>query len=615
MQALGREGRLDVAVAIQQWQTHAQATHHDRSVTARLCDGILGLFQEVIRQVALQQPTSKIPKRVRRSLERAHGIVALWSDGYGVKDGHLDDVLAKSRKIRQATLKILSSITDALVKRLIPLARLSSEKLDAFVLQVEATTDEASYVIHDADASDSDVSSDALSDLELEDSIAEVAEDLKTDAQCLMDLDPLFRNPVLDVSTQKEDKALQILEWAPEKAYVDKIQQRFPQADGSLVEMLGRANWSRYLRCQEQRNGTGEEEEEEDEAEVIYNRAPAAVRASVELHGTIVSSKYHDSGLGTSLPTASVYAETVMTYSGPGEGQKIRIPPLPDEARRGKPFACVACGKTVHISNNRKWKQHLYVDLRPDLCLEDGCLGFSFAHRADWISHLALDHQYEPDWVAITCPLCLERTEPGRLAVTSHLARHLEEISLSALPPSPDDDEVSVSSRASSESTHEGIVADAYGRRHKCVCGGASPFLEEYSTSVACGTCNTWQHVGCYYKYSDWTAVEKPGFSHHCEECEPRQLEVEFTRRAASLSSQGNKVRCVCGLQEPPHSPREIVMEDYSEQNMVCSRCFVWQHGYCIALTDEVETRMRGKPYFCDACAPFLHTTYDIESG
>jgi hypothetical protein len=72
----------------------------------------------------------------------------------------------------------------------------------------------------------------------------------------------------------------------------------------------------------------------------------------------------------------------------------------------------------------------------------------SFATRGHWISHLASDHGMEPDWTSIKCRLCTQDTGSGKATVTLHLAKHLEEISLSALPTGvdsdvPSDDEVS----------------------------------------------------------------------------------------------------------------------------------------------------------------------------
>lgn len=40
----------------------------------------------------------------------------------------------------------------------------------------------------------------------------------------------------------------------------------------------------------------------------------------------------------------------------------------------------------------------------------------------------------EPKWDSIKCPLCKEDTGSGKMAVTEHVATHLEGISLLALP-------------------------------------------------------------------------------------------------------------------------------------------------------------------------------------
>ncbi len=431
---------LDTAVLIQEWQKnhhHDGSKPLDRSITARLCDGVLDVFHEAVRQLEQPRHAETATKPVRTSLERARGLIALWSDGYGIQDGRLDDVLAKSRNIRRSTLKTLSSIANTLLGRLIPLAQISSEKLDTLTARLTAAVDEASYVIHDVihDERDdrSDTSSDGLSDVGLDDSINEVAEDLKTDAECLMELDPLFRDPVLDLALQKQKQNLEAIDWTPETVFCDKIQQRFPKAEATLVEKLGKANWARFLSCQEKRNYSAE----------IGTTSQANAAGDKDEDGTVAaSSKYHDSGLGTSLPTASSYAETVMTY-GAADGQKVRIPPLSDEAKKGAPFQCLACGIWVRITKNSRWKHHLYLDLEPYICLEPQCSDHRrFLTRTAWMAHLALQHGYDDlGWNAITCPLCFETTGKGKSTVTAHLARHLEEISLSALPAYPDEDD------------------------------------------------------------------------------------------------------------------------------------------------------------------------------
>ena len=243
---------------------------------------------------------------------------------------------------------------------------------------------------------------------------------------CLMELDPLLKSPVLDVEWEQSAPGTTMPDWAPQDAFSNKIGSRFPESDRVLVSRLGRANYDRYLRCQEERDR---------QAAVTNNDDPDAILqlAKRDANSEAGRSLFHDSGLGSSLPTS--YAETIMSYRTK-EDQSVRIPPLPQGAKEGKPFQCIACAKSVVAKNNSAWKQHLYEDLRPWLCLDLSCsLGnAAFNSRNDWISHLALGHGMEPQWKSFQCSLCLVSTGDGKIAITKHLGAHLEEISLAALP-------------------------------------------------------------------------------------------------------------------------------------------------------------------------------------
>ena len=52
-----------------------------------------------------------------RTFEREYGYLQLWCDGYGVRDGDLDVILAESKRLRHSTYRLLASICDTLADR------------------------------------------------------------------------------------------------------------------------------------------------------------------------------------------------------------------------------------------------------------------------------------------------------------------------------------------------------------------------------------------------------------------------------------------------------------------------------------------------------------------
>ncbi|KAF9871367.1 hypothetical protein CkaCkLH20_11014 [Colletotrichum karsti] len=256
---------------------------------------------------------------------------------------------------------------------------------------------------------------------------------MRTDIECLIDLDSVIKCPFVDARKAKriEFQADEPKSWTPFRLYSDRIGHRFPGARLELVQRLAEANWSRFQRIQSDKEKNISESRktgiEMEEGVAFENDAVPA---------TEKGSSFHDSGLGTSLATGSAYAETTMSYRQESIDHSIKIPPLTPEAKRGKPFECLACGKQVKIANNSLWKKHLFNDLKPWICHDVSCRYGTepFESREDWIQHLALEHELAGQWHSIECPLCLDSTGHGKVRILKHLSSHFEEISLSSLP-------------------------------------------------------------------------------------------------------------------------------------------------------------------------------------
>lgn len=81
---------------------------------SRLSENLLLLFKEII--LLLRQQVT-IPKDARISLERSCSALILWSDGYGIAQGRLNDIFKRSSKLRYTLLKNLSRLARALTER------------------------------------------------------------------------------------------------------------------------------------------------------------------------------------------------------------------------------------------------------------------------------------------------------------------------------------------------------------------------------------------------------------------------------------------------------------------------------------------------------------------
>ncbi|OHE91464.1 hypothetical protein CORC01_13236 [Colletotrichum orchidophilum] len=252
----------------------------------------------------------------------------------------------------------------------------------------------------------------------------QITADLETDTSGLRDLDVSFSDPIFDMDHESQHILPSLYTWAPHVPFKQIIKTRFPKGNEDLITSLAKANYERFLRGQEQRNIQMVAPGDSDPNEALL---PAQIKDS-----DAASSKFLDSGLGSSVPSS--YAETIVSYHG-GEGTPVRLPPLPKGAAQGKAFLCVACGKLTVAIDMASWKRHLFKDLRPWQCLESSCTHRDvFSSHQDWVSHLALDHELDPQWKGAECPLCRDDTGQGKTAIVKHLGGHLEEISLAALP-------------------------------------------------------------------------------------------------------------------------------------------------------------------------------------
>ena len=134
----------------------------------------------------------------------------------------------------------------------------------------------------------------------------------------------------------------------PANIYIKIAQEKFKQADLKLVQRLGQASWQRHRRIRGMMYGSHASVHEQIVTEHSTFRPPPT---------------FHDSGLGTTVFSASQYAASVASHTSFAstmneEGSKsLRVPPMPPDVAYGKPFTCFICGMLQSkIKNRNDWK-------------------------------------------------------------------------------------------------------------------------------------------------------------------------------------------------------------------------------------------------------------------
>lgn len=140
----------------------------------------------------------------------------------------------------------------------------------------------------------------------------------------------------------------------PADIYVSIAREKFKKADLKLIQRLGQSNWQRHRRIRDMMYRSEESVEEKS--------VPGAVL--ITDHSTFrPPPTFHDSGLGTTISSASQYAASAASHTSfastveEGVRKSLRVPSMPPEIADGKPFKCFICGiLQLRIRNRIDWK-------------------------------------------------------------------------------------------------------------------------------------------------------------------------------------------------------------------------------------------------------------------
>ncbi|KAL8712536.1 MAG: hypothetical protein Q9225_006934, partial [Loekoesia sp. 1 TL-2023] len=313
---------------------------------------IYSLCLQLLKFLSRQKPCKPQGEALTLDLKEEIGRFYLWGEAFG--NGELDRALDYSDDVRKSVLRSLGDIVTHPFLETKPCLQKEAEELRHLVDQnkiVAALSKDKLFQRDESDTGETDES-------DIEDS-SNLVEELRLQTQFLKQLSPILERNLVKASRMRPDATdpSEILRFSvsgPAQSYVSSIWEKFKEAEDQLLKRLGEANWQRHVTVRE-----------------LMARHPndSVAPPSSDWPLSIAQTKFrpysafHDSGIGSSMPTQTSYAPSHSSFrSSNAEGgqEALRVPPTPIEVSEGKPFQCFICKRSLsNIKNRVDWKDTL----------------------------------------------------------------------------------------------------------------------------------------------------------------------------------------------------------------------------------------------------------------
>lgn len=321
------------------------------------------------------------------------------------------------------------------------------------VLQrLQRTTEDMNDILHHSPGEDdfSDLSGDEDDD-EHQTEIQSIYHALRDTINNLYQMSMLIRQPAQHdrlIGTKRSDAVFY------EQFDLRHVSDKYPQAGEDISKRLGLAISQRravmqYRERHRTKLGQGLNQVIEDQTD----GQSAKLSDTVATEFVEVSPAANDNLELLTVASQTSYAQTILNGA---EGAVLPSPPK--DSANGAPFECPYCFVIITIANRRAWARHIFNDLMPYLCIFPSCPTPHrlYESRREWFSHLQSQHSIS-ETPNVDCPLCLCSLPSGK-QLERHMGRHLEELSLFALPRSEEnDDEGAISSDEDSDKSHDPV--------------------------------------------------------------------------------------------------------------------------------------------------------------
>lgn len=341
------------------------AVKEQRSSIHTFYHQLLGLFRDALKAGGCPHCLNG---RARTKAEHNLSRLYMWAQGLDLDhiERNVDEGSELQSSVAGALAEIAKIVTSGIVYN--PSAAVPrSNSLDLFPFglhhkeQIDMSLtsryfDDGEHSEKESDSSDSDSDEDADNQATTHRHMQSLNQ-IDNHVTNLMDLLPTLHyssktecHPTVEASQSMLQMPSELLVAA--RPYIVQVHDKFRNIDKDLANRLGEANWQRYLRFNKlARRIRGQEWDDDEEDPVITGPSFFPV------------SEFRDSGLGSSVPAKSKYANSeishasfLSTQSARGRGV-ARVPRTPSEVDRGESFSCCLCGKVLkHVKSRADWK-------------------------------------------------------------------------------------------------------------------------------------------------------------------------------------------------------------------------------------------------------------------
>ncbi|KAI1323262.1 hypothetical protein F5Y16DRAFT_348496 [Xylariaceae sp. FL0255] len=360
-----------------------------------------------------------VKKSTIRKLESGHSYLCLWADGYGVSSGRFERELQKSQRAGDLTIRLLQSICRKIIRELVPImtsinASKTPSDLPLRAAELALASERLAVLVQGDNDSDFSNSSDdesersstpAVSDQLLE----SIADDLRTDCQCLMELGSRFEEQVTNpITVEAVVEAKTSTTWKPADHFAARILRLYPLCEKDLATRLGGLCWVKLRNLLSNKTpSTSKSTENSAVAESLEGQSVDLESTSAD--PTTKGSIFKDSGLGTASQTSkndNAVDPEIHPYRCKVEGCK--------NAEFFSVARLLRHQREAHV-------MHGHGD-KPYLCSYEGCersiIGYGFPRQWNLREHMRRFHN-DKDTSFPTSPRPLSPSFGGNMAAAT----------------------------------------------------------------------------------------------------------------------------------------------------------------------------------------------------